>query len=158
MKKLTIGWVYIITNPNTPALVKIGYSGYEPQKRATEITGTSPYPCVVEYAVSVNQPYSVEQGIHKSLKAYNENKEWFHCSVSQAKTAVKKYLKEKDIKIRDTIDASKAQEVTPAPVQNQQNLELPLLDYLVNIPKKIAGNWFFRNGRLGQTRQCRSPI
>ena len=63
------GWVYVISNPGQPGLIKVGYSMKDPELRARELDGTaSPYPHVVEYEVLVPEPRQVEKSAHKKLQ------------------------------------------------------------------------------------------
>lgn len=79
------GWVYVISNPSMPGIVKIGYSSKDPKLRAEELYTTGvPRPFEVNYSLLVDDPYDLEQRIHKSLKHINDGKEWFKCSVEEA--------------------------------------------------------------------------
>lgn len=87
---MTKGWVYVITNPAIPGLVKIGFSLKDPKLRAKELGNTGvPHPYCVEYEALVVEPFSIEQRAHTTLKAHREGKEWFRCSVDLAVSAVK---------------------------------------------------------------------
>ncbi|MEN3373844.1 GIY-YIG nuclease family protein [Dechloromonas sp. ZS-1] len=84
------GWVYVITNRAMPNLVKVGFSTKDPVLRAREFDGAAlPYPYEVAYDALVIDPYQVEQGVHKRLNLYRENKEWFCCSISTAVSAIR---------------------------------------------------------------------
>jgi hypothetical protein len=84
------GWVYIITNKAMPNLIKVGFSTKDPELRALELNNTgNPYPYKVEYDILVYNPRNVEQVAHSLLKNYHENKEWFHCSIEIAITAIR---------------------------------------------------------------------
>ena len=84
------GWVYIITNKAMPNLVKVGYSTKDPQMRANELYSTGvPHRYTVEYDALVNEPYEIEQKVHKLLKDYIENKEWFRCEIVKAVAAIR---------------------------------------------------------------------
>ncbi len=84
------GWVYIISNRAMPGILKIGYSTKDPKLRADELNHTgSPHPYVVEYEMLIEEPYQIEQRIHKMLSAAKEGKEWFRCSVKEAIAAIK---------------------------------------------------------------------
>jgi ssDNA-binding Zn-finger/Zn-ribbon topoisomerase 1 len=83
------GWVYIISNKAMPEILKIGYSTKDPKLRAEELNHTgSPHPYVVEYEILIEEPYQIEQRIHKMLSATKEGKEWFRCSVKEATAAI----------------------------------------------------------------------
>jgi len=83
------GWVYVISNPAMPGLVKVGFSRKDPQLRADELSGTGcPQPYQVEYDVLVIAPQEVEQAIHQRLIGKRDGKEWFRCSLSEAIAAI----------------------------------------------------------------------
>ncbi len=89
------GWVYVITNPAMPGLVKVGYSTKDPSIRAKELDHTgSPLPYVVEYDVIVESPYDIEQKIHIKLNKYHVGKEWFRCKPEEAVVAIHEMVKE----------------------------------------------------------------
>lgn len=85
------GWVYVITTKAMPDLVKVGYTSKDPESRAQELytTGT-PHPFVVDYEVLVENPFQIEQRVHRDLKIVHENKEWFRCTVEESVIAIKK--------------------------------------------------------------------
>jgi len=79
------GWVYIISNPAMPGLIKVGHSTKDPELRAQELNNTgSPHPYVVEYEMLIEEPFRVEQQGHKALASFREGKEWFRCSSEEA--------------------------------------------------------------------------
>lgn len=83
------GWVYVISNQAMNGLVKVGYSTKDPELRAEELNHTgSPHPYVVEYEVLLENPYQIEQKVHKLLKDVHEGKEWFRCSIEEAIAAI----------------------------------------------------------------------
>jgi hypothetical protein len=92
------GWVYIIVNQAIKDLIKIGYSSKDPSLRASDFAQTGvPHKYRVVYDALVDDPYKVEQLVHSNLKRFNEDKEWFNCSVQQGiesirKNSVKIYL------------------------------------------------------------------
>ena len=84
------GWVYVISNPAMPGLVKVGFSLKDPSLRAVELDGTGiPHPFNVEYEALVNSPREVEQRAHSILKHLHERKEWFRCAPSIAAEAIR---------------------------------------------------------------------
>lgn len=85
------GWIYVITNKAMPGLVKIGSSNKDPNFRAEELKHTgSPHPYIVEYEMLTEEPFQIEQKLHKILSSRHrhEGKEWFRCSVEEAVLAI----------------------------------------------------------------------
>ena len=82
MSKPIRGWVYVISNPAMPNLLKVGFTLKDPALRAKELAGTGiAHPFKVEYEVLVNNPRDLEQRVHVALSNFNEAKEWFRCSI-----------------------------------------------------------------------------
>ena len=85
------GYVYIISNRSMPGIYKVGYTLKDPELRAKELESTGvPHPFVVDYEILVDDPYTLEQKIHKSLSKFNENKEWFNCDFLLCIATIKK--------------------------------------------------------------------
>ena len=88
------GWVYIITNEAMPGLLKVGYTERDPQDRARELTNEYktgvPWDFVVEYALQTHDPKTLEKRVHLALEHFHENREWFRCSVKDARAAIAK--------------------------------------------------------------------
>lgn len=85
------GWVYVISNPAMPGLLKVGYSMKDPQLRALEFGGTGvPHSYHVEWDILLDNPRKIEQEAHSRLTGCREAKEWFRCSVVEAIQAIKK--------------------------------------------------------------------
>jgi hypothetical protein len=69
------GWVYVISNPAMPGLVKVGYSLKDPQIRANEFGGAgTPHKFQVEYQCLVNSPAELEKKAHTALTKFHESK------------------------------------------------------------------------------------
>ena len=87
----TRGWVYIIVNKAMKGLIKIGYSNKDPLFRAKELesTGTA-HKYQVVYDALVREPYKVERNVHSQLEEFNEDKEWFNCSIRTAIESIRK--------------------------------------------------------------------
>jgi hypothetical protein len=85
------GWIYILSNPAMPGLVKVGYSMNDPTERAAELyTSGVPLPNIVEYEMRVDDPSRLEAHAHERLDhcRVNSRREWFRCSVRDAITAI----------------------------------------------------------------------
>ena len=84
------GWVYVVTNPSLPELVKVGYTtrpDVEARLREFDQAGL-PYPYEVAYKRWVAEPRQLEKRVHQFLTIERENKEWFRCSVERAQEAI----------------------------------------------------------------------
>ena len=83
------GWVYVLTNPAFPGLVKVGHTARHPETRAAELSSVTGVPArfAVAYAHQVKDHEAVEGLTHGRLDAYrtNANREFFRCSVGQAR-------------------------------------------------------------------------
>jgi hypothetical protein len=94
-------WVYILSNPSIPGMLKIGYTNSDPDKRANQISTSTgvPVPFKVEFAFNCFDGYLLESDIHKELKAYrvNNGREFFRVDLEEAKKVVeelgRKYTK-----------------------------------------------------------------
>ena len=87
-------WVYILSNPTTPSLLKIGYTKNDPDTRAKQIstaTGVA-LPYKVEWAFKCFNGEQLEGEVHKYLNEYrvNNNREFFEIELTEAKKAVMK--------------------------------------------------------------------
>jgi hypothetical protein len=106
------GWVYVISNPAMPGLVKVGFSLKDPTLRALELDGTGiPHPFRVEYEALVPNPRIVEQRAHIVMKPLHERKEWFRCSVPVAVEALREIIGESILLEADFDKSSKTTEL-----------------------------------------------
>ena len=92
------GYVYCLSNPSMPRIVKIGFTKHTPQMRAHQLykQGGSgiPQPYVVEFYYCCKHPQQAEQAIHKELQQRRvaENREFFNVSIRKAKKAFRKHI------------------------------------------------------------------
>ena len=87
-------WVYILSNPTTPNLLKIGYTKLDPDIRAKQISNATgvALPYKVEWAFKCFNGEQLEGEVHNYLREYrvNNNREFFEVELSEAKKAVMK--------------------------------------------------------------------
>lgn len=85
------GWVYIISNRETPGLLRIGSSTQDPEIRAGggDPDG-APSPCKVEYELLTENPHGLEQEVHRFLASKQEGENGFRCSVPEAVEAIRR--------------------------------------------------------------------
>ncbi len=83
------GWVYVLSDPTREGLLKIGFTTRTPEHRAREMSGThSPLPLQVQYSLWTEFGIQAERQIHSRLAKKRVRKEWFRCTLSDAKQAV----------------------------------------------------------------------
>lgn len=85
------GWLYVLTNPAMPGLVKVGLSRRSPQHRAAELDTTGvPLPYEIAFAARGNAVSRAEAQCHARLSAHRvrDGREWFRCSVEAAAAQV----------------------------------------------------------------------
>lgn len=63
------GFLYVLTNPTMPGVVKVGQTERHPQIRATELSTSSgiPTPFIVEFFIEVTDAVKAEQLVHSEL-------------------------------------------------------------------------------------------
>lgn len=85
-------WVYILSNPSQPGLLKIGYTKKFPEERAKQISSATgvALPYKVEWAYQCFNGEMVEREVHHKLKAQrvNNSKEFFQISLEEAKEVI----------------------------------------------------------------------
>ena len=85
-------WVYILSNPTQPGLLKIGYTKKLPEERAKQISSATgvALPYKVEWAYKCFNGEMVEREVHHKLKAQriNSSKEFFQISLEEAKETI----------------------------------------------------------------------
>lgn len=82
-------WVYVLSNPSMPGMLKIGYTNGDPEGRVKEINRATGIPTdfVVEYAIPCVNGYEVEQLVHEALDnvRVSNRKEFFNINIEEAK-------------------------------------------------------------------------
>jgi|TARA_R110000803_G_scaffold199818_1_gene263973 hypothetical protein len=87
-------WVYVLSNPTMPGLLKIGYTAKKPDERAKQLsrgTGVA-LPFKVEYAYRCFNAERLEGELHKHFKPYrtNNQKEFFQIGLEEVEISIKK--------------------------------------------------------------------
>jgi hypothetical protein len=79
------GFLYALSNPSIPNLLKIGFTTQSPTHRAAQLSSTSgiPTPFEIKKYFRIKDPYIIEQMIHSDLQDYRIAKEFFAISVEQ---------------------------------------------------------------------------
>ncbi|HHY0582672.1 TPA: GIY-YIG nuclease family protein, partial [Vibrio parahaemolyticus] len=85
------GYVYVLTNPSMPNLIKVGYTCGTVFERARQLSTTSvAHPFKVCYLARVRKPLEVEQEVHVLLDdtRVNASREFFASTVKEAISAI----------------------------------------------------------------------
>lgn len=86
------GWVYILTNPAMPGLVKIGLTTRSPTERMAELTKATgvPEPFVMVWNRAVRDCGQVEETAHRMLKdrRVHQGREFFRCDPATAQQVI----------------------------------------------------------------------
>jgi hypothetical protein len=94
--KMADGYIYCLSNPSIPGLLKIGTTTRTPEERARELftTGVAT-PFKVEFSRRTENSLKKEKGIHKVLDHYRiPSREFFAISVEEAARVIDTYLSE----------------------------------------------------------------
>ena len=87
-------WVYILSNPAMPEMIKIGYTAKDPFSRAHQISrGTGiPLGFEVEWAYKCYKGERIESEVHKFFKQerVNKQREFFRVTIEEAKSIIEK--------------------------------------------------------------------
>ncbi len=85
------GYIYILSNPSMPGLLKIGRSIHGGKKRGRDIDQTGvPTPFVVEWEMLVEDCEYIESAAHEVLSEYRVNfsREFFKVDITEAITVI----------------------------------------------------------------------
>jgi hypothetical protein len=95
------GFVYIMSNPAFPDLIKIGKSKKDPTTdRVNELNQTGvPEPFKVEYYAFVSDENLLEKLIHENFKSSrpNKNRDFFSVSLLKARYTIRELANERDM-------------------------------------------------------------
>lgn len=85
-----MGYVYLLSNPSMPGLVKLGCTDRPPAERISELSAATgvPTPFTLELSVFVPDHLETESQLHQALSSYrvNDSREFFRIPVAKAKT------------------------------------------------------------------------
>jgi hypothetical protein len=87
-KTMNQGYVYILSNPSLPGLVKIGQISRSPEERARELSKNTSIPenFVVEFEIYTSDRVELEKDAHRQLSSYrvNARREFFRVEIEKA--------------------------------------------------------------------------
>ena len=88
------GFVYILSNPAFPDLLKVGWSQKVPPERAVELFTTGvPAPFEVVYYCLTEGDEALEGRIHEALgrRRYRDDREFFRVTLSEARAVIERH-------------------------------------------------------------------
>jgi hypothetical protein len=87
-------WIYVLSNPSMPGLLKIGYTKNSPEDRAHQISNATGVatPFKVEYSFKCHEGQFLEEEVHRYLESYRvaTNREFFKLELYDAVEAITK--------------------------------------------------------------------
>ena len=99
-----IGFIYVMSNPAHPGLVKIGQTSKDPDIRRHNLNSTGvPEDFKLEYRALANDYLRLEKEIHQKLNnsRYRQDREFFEISVQEAISTIRKIAGERIESQRD---------------------------------------------------------
>mgnify|MGYP003642714590 FL=1 len=85
-------WVYVLSNPSQPGILKIGYTSNTPEERARQLSNATgvALPYEVEFAYSCWNGLELEKDIHERLNEYRltKQREFFQIDLEEAKEII----------------------------------------------------------------------
>jgi rubrerythrin len=101
---MAVGYVYILSNPAIPGLLKIGFTTHAVENRAAELSASTAVvtPFVVEYWHLTAAADDVERRVHEHFKNHRENKkrEFFRVDLDHAIDEINRHLQAPPVKYR----------------------------------------------------------
>jgi hypothetical protein len=90
--RFELGWIYVLSNPEMPGIVKIGRTDRTPSERAAELSSATgiPTPFTLLWEEPTGNPEAAESEIHRLLddKRINSGREFFRIDSDSAINAV----------------------------------------------------------------------
>ena len=147
----TAGFVYVLSNPLMPDIIKIGSTERSIKERVSELSATTgvPMPFEIEYFIMTENPKDLEYSLHEEFSVYrvNGNREFFRVPLEEV---VKKINSIRAKKLLDEIVfwedetllvfVSKLMQLLPTDsfiknIHDSSNNEL--LEYLLKLPNQV---------------------
>lgn len=92
---MSYGFVYFLTNPSMPGIVKIGYTLKHPRERMAELTASTscPQPFEMLAFFDTPSPVDVERAIHQSLNwcRVNGRREFFRAPLANLEEKMQRW-------------------------------------------------------------------
>lgn len=97
VKKKDIGWIYVLSNPAMPGLLKIGFTqDSKTARRVLELSRSTsvPLPFVIEFEQLIENPSQYERLIHARLSQHrvSPDKEFFKVDLKIVEMTIRKII------------------------------------------------------------------
>ncbi len=128
------GYIYCLTVPRMPGVVKIGYTAGSVEKRVKDLDNTSVVePLQLYYAGKVRNPITIEKKIHEIYKEQRirPNREFFEVDAEQVKKVIQ--LAEA-ASLFDTTEDTPATEKESEILEEEKKKESEILEEEMNDP------------------------
>ena len=90
------GYIYILSNPSMPGILKIGKTERCPEERISELSSVTGIPTefVLEYKVHVPDCDIAEKKVHEFLRTFrvSNNREFFKIGVDEVKNIIRENI------------------------------------------------------------------
>lgn len=145
----TPGYVYVLANDvyhdGKAPLLKIGYTGWEPQQRADALYHWDyknldyrgvPQRFKVMHFARFDRAFDAEQGVHAALEAFrvNPHREFFSCTLSQAVAAIQIELDREVLERAQREAAEQARKDREAAQRQAQRYEVRPVQPQIHVP------------------------
>ncbi len=94
---MSAGYIYILSNPAMPGLLKIGFTNGDVKKRVRQLSAATgvPKPFEIEYYILTRDVEEIEREVHKQFSSKRERgKEFFSVPVVEVVGVIKLLVKE----------------------------------------------------------------
>jgi hypothetical protein len=94
---MAVGYIYVLTNPAMPSMVKVGYTHENTAVRARQIFTTGvPKPFQIEFFFLTENVEAVEAAVHKALhpKRVSNGREFFSVEIAEAVREIERHVRE----------------------------------------------------------------
>jgi hypothetical protein len=136
------GWIYVLSHPAIPEMVKIGQTGADPTKRAAELFTTGlPNPFRIEYSALYDDYANLERRVHLDLSEHriSHDREFFRVDAREAALRIRKCAGSDPLFEEENFSSKKFAPPDPKELRFSRSLEKRR--QLAN--NRIDGTWSF---------------
>jgi hypothetical protein len=109
---MAVRYIYVLTNPAMPGMVKVGYTQDKTPVRAQQIFTTGvPKPFQIEFFQLTENVEAVESAVHQALasKRVNRGREFFAVEIAEAVQVIEQHVRDPETRfIREPLKVATA--------------------------------------------------